>query len=219
MSQEKKEILKKLREAVSVTYDATAAKSAADEALASKVDPVEAINELSSAIRDVGNRFECGEAFLPHLVLAGEAMKAAVNILETALSSGQRLAMKASKVVFGTVKGDIHDIGKNIVIVMLKAAGFDVVDLGVDVPNSIFISEAKKEEAEFICASSLLTISMEEIADLIKDLRATGLRDKFKVMAGGGAVTENWAKSIGSDAYGRDAPEAVKAIRNLMKTT
>jgi len=216
-NEEHKEILKKLRDAVTVGYDAEAAKSAAEEALRSKIDPVHAINELSKGIREVGDKFECGQAFLPELVMAGDAMKAAVAVLETPLSKEQRQAMQAGIVVFGTVKGDIHDIGKNIVVVMLEAAGFEVVDLGVDVPGSTFVSEAKNTGASFICASSLLTVTMQEIADLIQDLKRGGVRDKYKVLAGGGAVTQDWAKAIDSDGYGKDASEAVKVMEKLAK--
>ena len=216
-AEEKKELFNKLRDAVSVTYDPEAARAAAEEVLKKNLDPLEAIDEVSSAIREVGDRFHRGEAFLPQLVIAGDAMKAALTVLETVLSKEQRASMHGERIVFGTVKGDIHDIGKNIVIMMLRSVGFEVSDMGVDVPSSKFVSQAQNESARVMCASSLLTVTMEEIADLIQDVKRMGLRDRLKVVAGGGAVTRDWAEKIGADGYGRDAAEAVKVVSGLMQ--
>jgi methylmalonyl-CoA mutase cobalamin-binding domain/chain len=216
-TEEKEELFKKLRDAVSVTYDPEAATAAASEVLKKNLDPLEAINEVSSAIREVGDRFHRGEAYLPQLVIAGDAMTAALTVLETALSKEQRASIHPERIVFGTVKGDIHDIGKNIVIMILRSAGFDVSDMGVDVSNSKFVSEAQEKDAHVICASSLLTVTMEEITDLIQDLKRMRLRARFKVVAGGGAVTRDWTEEIGADGYGRDAAEAVKTISGLVQ--
>ena len=216
MSEE--EILRKLREAVSVKLDAVAAKEAAEEALRKKVDPMKAIYVLSQEIRGLGDSFECNNIFLPQLVLGGDAMSAAVTVLETAISKEQKKSLEVGRIVFGTAKGDIHDIGKSIVIAMLRASGFEVFDLGVDVSGSKFIEEAKKTNADAICASSLLTVTMQEIADLVQELKNAGLRDRFKVMVGGGATSKEWAKQIGADGYAKDATEAVRVAKELLSS-
>ncbi len=212
MSEE--EILGNLRNSV-LTYDLDGAKKAAEEAIKANVDPLKAIERgLAPAIREVGERFHRYEIFLPHVIIAADVMAAAMQILEAALPRDKVPKRKA--IVIGTVEGDIHEIGKNVVAMMLKVAGFDVYDLGVDVKVSSFIDKAQAHGAEVIAMSSLMTTSMPNMGDLIEDLRSTNQREKFRVVVGGGPVTQGYAEKIGSDGFGRDGDEAVKVVKKLV---
>ncbi len=199
--------------------DADAAEESAQTALAAGLDPLQILNEgLMRGADDVGKRFESGEYFLPELMLAGRALKAAMDIVKPALLekyAGADSQVKGT-VVAATVQTDIHDIGKNIVASMLTAAGFDVVDMGVDVPIKSIIDKAEELGAQVIALSALLTTSMPFIKDLIELLKARGLREKYIVLVGGASVTEEWAKGIGADGTARNAAEAVKLARELI---
>ncbi len=199
--------------------DAEAAQESAQSALAAGLDPLLILNEgLMRGADDVGKRFERGEYFLPELMLAGRALKAAMDIVKPALLekySGADSQVKGI-VVAATVQTDIHDIGKNIVASMLMAAGFEVVDMGVDVPIKAIIDKAEELGAQVIALSALLTTSMPFIKDLIELLKARGLREKYIVLVGGASVTEEWAKSIGADGTARNAAEAVQLARKLI---
>ncbi|MBM4237332.1 MAG: hypothetical protein FJ151_02475, partial [Euryarchaeota archaeon] len=197
------------------TYDLDGAKKAAEEAIKANVDPLNAIEKgLAPAIREVGERFHRYEIFLPHVIIAADVMAAAMRILEAALPRDK--VPKRKGIVIGTVEGDIHEIGKNVVAMMLKVAGFDVYDLGVDVKVSSFIDKAQAHGAEVIAMSSLMTTSMPNMGDLIEDLRSTNIRERFKVVVGGGPVTQGYADKIGSDGFGRDGDEAVKVVKKLV---
>jgi corrinoid protein of di/trimethylamine methyltransferase len=210
----KEHYYEKLRQAV-LNYDAEGAKKTAEEALKAGVDPVQAIEKgLTVGIREVGEKFHRLEIFLPHLIMAADAMMAAVKVLEAAFPK-DRVATKA-KFVIGCAKGEEHDIGKNIVAAMLKAAGFDVYDIGRNVDVSVFINKAKEVNADIIGMSALMTSTMPEQADLVKELKHMGLKDKFKVMIGGGQVTPEWVKETGADGYGKDASEAVEVAKKLI---
>jgi len=212
MSEE--EILGNLRQAV-LNYDSDGARKAAEEAIKANVDPLKAIEGgLAPAIREVGERFHRYEIYLPHVIIAADAMTAAMQILEAALPRDKVPTRKA--IVIGTVEGDIHEIGKNVVAIMLKVAGFEVYDLGVDVKVSSFIDKAQAQGADVIAMSSLMTTSMPNMGDLIDDLRSTNLRERFKVVVGGGPVTQGYADKIGSDGFGRDGDEAVKVVKRLV---
>ena len=168
---------------------------------------------LVPGLDEVGRKFQEGEYFFPELLVAGEATKAAMACLKPALSSGG--AITVGKYVIGTVKGDIHDIGKNIVIMMLEGNGWDVTDLGTDVPADQFCQAVKDEECQILGLSALLTTTIPHLAETIETLKTAGLRDKVKVMVGGVSVSQDYADQIGADAYGRDAFEAVVQARKL----
>lgn len=200
-----------------VDCDAEGATAKAEELLTEGVDPVLALKTtLDRAARIVGEKFDSGEYFLPHLVMAGDAMTVVAEVLEAAFPKGEASTKKT--VLIATVEADLHSVGKNIVGMMLRAAGFNVVDLGVDVKSSAIIAKAKEVNADIIALSSLLTTTMPYQREVIDDLKAVGLRDRFTVMVGGGAVTKQWADQIGADGYGRDAIEAVKVAKVLVET-
>ncbi|RCK71748.1 MAG: 5-methyltetrahydrofolate--homocysteine methyltransferase [Anaerolineae bacterium] len=189
------------------------------EALKAGESPLRILNEgLMPGADIVGKRFEEGEYFLPDLMLAGRALKAAMEILKPLLASAAAAdpSLKKAKIVIATVQTDIHDIGKNIVASMLAAAGYDVIDMGVDVPLNSIIDKAEETKADIIALSALLTTSMPYMKDLIDLLQARGLRQKYRVMVGGASVTPEWAESIGADGTGRDAVEAVRLARRLL---
>jgi trimethylamine corrinoid protein len=210
------EILQRLSDAVQ-TYDSDAATEAARAATEYGVSPVKAIEEgLAVGLRVIGDKFEEGELWLPHLVLGAEAMEAAVKVLEEHMPLEELEAISRGTVVIGTVEGDLHDLGLRIVASMLRANGFKVHDLGCDTGSLDFIDKAKDAKADIIAVSSLMTTTMPFMKDLIEALEASGIRDQYKVLVGGGPVSEEWAKLIGADGYGRDAAEAVRTALELV---
>ena len=210
------EILQKLSNAV-VNFDSDAAADAARAAVETNIDLVKAVEEgLAIGLKEVGDKFERGELWLPHLMLGADAMEAAMKILEEHIPPEQLKATSSGTVVIGTVEGDLHDLGLRIVAAMLRANGFKVYDLGCETRSLAFIEKAKEVDADIIAASSLMTTTMPFMKDLIEALEASGLRDRFKVLVGGGPVTEEWAGMIGADGYGRDAAEAVRVARDFV---
>jgi corrinoid protein of di/trimethylamine methyltransferase len=208
--------IKKLHEAV-LNYDIEQAEQVATEAVQAGVNPLEAIEKgLSAGIREVGDRFHRFEVFLPHLVLASDAATAAMNILIKALSEDQLSAVQRGRIIVGTVEGDLHDLGKNVVVMMLKAAGFEVFDLGKDVKTDVIVERAQELKVDVIAVSSLMTTTRPYQRELVEELERLGLRDQFKVIVGGGPVTQEWATSIGADGYGRDALEAIAEANRLL---
>jgi len=211
---EKEELFKEAGKAIiNANKDRTAelARMAVDQGL----DPLEVINKgFRPGITKVGELFDRGEIFLPQLIMSAEAMKAATDILNAAVPSEQRRAV--GKVVIGTALGDIHDIGKSIVVSFLQANGFEVYDLGRDVEIQRFIDKATEVDANIIGVSALLTTTMTGQKTLIEELTKAGLRDRFKVMVGGAPVTQRWADRIGADAYGVDAADAVQKAMQLV---
>ena len=202
-----------------VDGDTDLATEATQAALDAGVDPLQLLNVgLMSGAEEVGARFERGEYFLPELMLAGRALKAAMEVVKPPLlekySEGE--GKVKGKVVAATVQTDIHDIGKNIVASMMTAAGFEVTDMGVDVPIKSIIDKAEELGAQIISLSALLTTSMPFMKDLIDLLVARGIREKYVVLVGGASVTEDWAKAIGADGTARNAAEAVKLARAKM---
>lgn len=167
---------------------------------------------LIGAMDKVGQRFSEGEFFVPEMLLAAKAMKAGLNELKPFLAQGE--TKKQGTIVIGTVKGDLHDIGKNLVAMMMEGAGFEVVDLGVDVDTEKFLATAKERNADIICMSALLTTTMPSMEVTIKTIREQGLN--YKTMVGGAPVTERFAQIIGADGWSEDAPGAVETARRLM---
>ncbi len=209
------EYLEKLRKAI-LNFDVDGAREAAKEAMSAGVDPVKAIEEgLAPAIREVGDMFHRDEIFLPHVVMASDAMTAAIEVIEPHISKEDLERTKKGVAVIGTVEGDIHEIGKNVVTMMLKAAGFEVIDLGTNVSAEKFVEKAKDVGADIIACSSLMTTTMPYMKEVIEEVERQGLKGKIKVMVGGGPVTRDWAEEIGADGYGKDADEAVKVATEL----
>lgn len=208
-------VLKQLQESI-LTCDSDAAVSAAKAAIQAKMDPLQAIEKgLVPAIEQVGEKFERMELYLPELMLAGDAMKSALGLLLPLVPKGQKTS-KAT-VVIGTVQGDVHEIGKNIVSSLLLAGGFDVVDLGVDVKTSVFVDEARTRRAKIIGASALMSSTIGSQKDIVDFLMASKDRKKFAVLVGGGPTTSDWAKEIGADGWGKDAVSAVKLAAKFAK--
>lgn len=216
MSDEKAVIIERLRQAV-INYDGEATKEAAKQALAAKVDPVEALEKgLASGIKEVGDRFQSGECFLPHIVMAADAMMEGAKILREGLPKEDLAKLRRGTVVIATVEGDLHDLGKNIVAMMLKANGFDVYDIGKDARSDAIIAKAKEVNADIIAISSLMSTTRPYQRELIDELKRLGLRDRFMVMVGGGPVHRQWAEEIGADGYGYNAAEGVQEALKLM---
>ena len=186
-------------------------------AIENGTDPLDIVQKcLVPILDDIGEQFSRLELFLPDLVMAADVAKAVKDEIRAHLLSTSGDATTAAKVVIGTVQGDVHDIGKNIVATLLEVNGFEVFDLGNDVKPFDFIETAKKEKADIIAMSSLLTTSMPYMVDTLKNLNGLGVRDQFKVIVGGGPVSEDWAKEIGADGYSTDANEAVELCKKLM---
>ena len=186
-------------------------------AIEAGTDPLDIVQKcLVPILDDIGEQFARLELFLPDLVMAADVAKAVKDEIRAHLLSSSAEATAAAKVVIGTVQGDVHDIGKNIVATLLEVNGFEVFDLGNDVKPFDFIETAKKEKADIIAMSSLLTTSMPYMVDTLKNLNGLGVRDQFKVIVGGGPVSEDWAKEIGADGYSNDANEAVELCKKLM---
>jgi corrinoid protein of di/trimethylamine methyltransferase len=211
------DIIKGLEQAV-LDCDTDGARQWAAKALEEKVDLMQAMNlGLIKGIKAMGDAFGKGEAFLPDLILSSEAMKAASDMFEEALrQSGAVWKSAGGTLVIGTVKGDIHDIGKTLVATLFKAAGYTVIDLGVDVPKEKFVEAVASHKPDILGISSLLTTGAGEQKAVIDALQEQGLRDRVAIMVGGGAVTQAWADQIGADAYAGDAREAVESGNALM---
>ncbi len=195
--------------------DEKVAVEVAKRSLEAGMDPLEMINEgFSEGIRRMGDLFDRGKVFLPTLIIASEAMTAAVRILEQALPQTET-GKKLATVVLGTIEGDLHDIGKGIVAVMLRVYGFDVRDLGRDVPIDVFVSKAKEFDADVVGSSALMTTTQVGQKALEKALKEAGLRDRVKTIVGGAVATDEWAEKIGADLYAEDAGEAVMKLKEL----
>ncbi|GAB4537640.1 MAG: corrinoid protein [Anaerolineae bacterium] len=208
------EIFDKLSQAV-IDGEPEEAEALARQALEQGIDPLACINQgLTPGINRVGELFSSGEYFLPDLIIGGEAMKSALAILEPALVGSQERQV-LGRVVLGTVKGDMHEIGKTLVGTMLTAHGFQVTDIGIDRPAADFVAAVKENGATLVGASALLTTTMPEQKNIIEELKEAGLRDKVKVMVGGAPVTQTWADQIGADGYAEDAIGAVALARRL----
>jgi corrinoid protein of di/trimethylamine methyltransferase len=187
----------------------------AQEYLDEGLDAVEMIEKgLSEGIRKLGDLFDRGEVFLPHLIIASEAMTAAVKVLEQAMPADQ-VGKKLAKVVIGTVEGDVHDIGKGIVATMLRVYGFDVIDLGRDVPIATFVEKAKETDADVVGSSALMTTTQVGQKALEQALKDAGIRDKLTTMVGGAATTGHWAAKIGATFWAENAGDTVMKLKEI----
>lgn len=210
------ELFKKMAQSV-IDGDSDQAVMLANQAISAGIDPLRAITDgFVQGVNQVGESFSCGAAFLPELVMAGEAMKAAVAALEPEMQKRGTTRQVLGKVVLATVEGDIHEIGKSLVGTMLSASGFQVYDLGVDVPTGKIIEKIKEVDANLVGLSALLTTTMVKQREVIQELDKLGLRAKVKVMVGGAPVTRDWVQKIEADGYSEDAIGAVAVAKQLV---
>ena len=208
------EDLKKLYTAI-LDGDATAAHEITEKALAAGANPVELVNDhMIPAMGEVGRRFECNEFFVPELLIAARAMKSALALVRPLLAASG--AKPAGRVVVGAVRGDLHDIGKNLVAAMLEGNGFEVIDLGVNVSPEQFIIGVKEKGANLIAMSALLTTTMPAMRTTIDALKVAGVRDKVKVLIGGAPITQKYADEIGADGYSDNAVGAVSVAKQVL---
>jgi corrinoid protein of di/trimethylamine methyltransferase len=210
------ELFKKMAQSI-IDGDSDLSVELAKESIAANIDPIQAITDgFVMGVNHVGAAFANGDAFLPELVMAGEAMKAAVLTLEPEMAKRGTHRTMLGKVVLATVEGDIHEIGKSLVGTMLSASGFDVYDLGVDVSSAKILAKVKEVDADIVAMSALLTTTMVKQKEVIDVLDKEGLRRKVKVMVGGAPVTRDWVQRIEADGYSEDAIGAVNVARQLM---
>jgi len=210
------ELFKKMAQSI-IEGDSELALTLAKESINEQVNPLDAITKgFVVGVNTVGAAFGRGEAFLPELVMAGEAMKAAVGVLDPELKKRGAERKMLGKVVIATVEGDIHEIGKSLVATMLGASGFEVFDLGVDAPSDKIIGKALEVNADISAMSALLTTTMVKQKEVIEELEKEGLRRKIKIMVGGAPVTRDWVNAIGADGFSEDAIGAVAMAKQLM---
>jgi len=213
---DKAKLLAEMKTAV-LEGEIEAGKTLARQALDAGVDPLECIeNGFVAGINEVGALYEAGDMFLPELVAAAEVMKEALAVLEPELLKSKQSRDILGRVIIGSVAHDIHDIGKDIVASMLTASGFEVFNLGIDVPGETFISKVKELKPDLVGMSALLTTTMPEQKNIIEMLNKAGLRDSVRVMVGGAPVNREWAEEINADGFAENAVEAVKLAKALM---
>jgi corrinoid protein of di/trimethylamine methyltransferase len=206
--------LQPLYEAI-LTGDAKTAKATTEKALAAGADPLKLVQEfMIPAMAEVGRRFECNDYFVPELMLAAHAMKGALDPIRPLLAA--RGTQPAGRVIIGTVKGDLHDIGKNLVIAMLEGGGYEVQDLGVNVPPEQFIHKIKEKGADVVAMSALLTTTMPAMKTTIDAMKQAGIRNQVKIIVGGAPITRKFADEIGADGYTETAVGAVALARKVM---
>ncbi len=210
----KEELFAKIKDAV-IEMDDETVESLCNEAIAENFDATEVIREgLIKGMDRVGELYATGEYFLPEVLTASFALNAGVDILKPYMK--KEVSTKPVKIVIGVVEGDTHDIGKNLVKIMCESAGFEVIDLGRDVPINEFVDVAEKENADFILMSTLMTTTMSGMKAVVDELTARGIRDKYKVMIGGGPISQKFCDEIGADAYTVDAASCVKKIKEIV---
>lgn len=187
------------------------------QALDSGLEPLTIINEgLVPGMNIVGERFQSGEYFLPHLIIAANGMQRAMELLEPELTARQQVVEAAGTMVIGSVAGDIHEIGKTLVATMMSASGFQVYDLGVDVPTETFVSKVQETGANLLGLSALLTTTMTVQREVVEALEEAGIREQVKVIVGGAPVSQEWAETIGADGYAEDAVGAIELAKHLL---
>jgi len=212
-----KTVLEKLKKSI-FDYDETAIAGFTREAIEEGIDPIEAIDALVEAITMIGDRFNEGELFLPELMLAAKTMNNAMPLLQDEIIKRGLKRASAGKIIIGTVFGDIHTIGINMVSTLLTSSGFEVVNLGCNVAADDFIEAVDKYKPDILAMSALLTTTAPQQKKVISSLISKGVRDKVKVMVGGGAITAEFAAEIGADGYEPTAPLAVKLAKKLMES-
>jgi len=209
------EILENLKKAI-LEYDNVKAESWARKAVEEGIDPVKAVDVLTEAIRQVGDGFGKGELWLPDLIGAASTMQAAMPIIEEQIKKTGKIRESQGRVVIGTVLGDIHSIGKDMVATLLVAGGFEVVDLGVNISAEQFVAASKEHNPGILAMSALMTMTAPEQGKVINALKKEGLRDKVKIMVGGGAITQDFADKIGADGYAVAATGATELAKRLV---
>ena len=209
------EILEDLKKTI-IEYDGEKAIVLAKKALEEKIEPIKALDAMTEAIKQVGDGFGKGELWLPDLVGAADAMSSAIPIIEEEIKRTGAKRVSLGRVVIGTVFGDIHSIGKTMVCTLLIAEGFEVYDLGINIKAEEFLEAIKKYNADVLAMSALMTMTTSEQKKVIESLKKGNLRDKIKIMVGGGAITEEFARDIGADGYDPTAPGAVKVAKELL---
>jgi 5-methyltetrahydrofolate--homocysteine methyltransferase len=198
--------------------DTPAARALTEQALGEGVDALELVQRaMGPAMEEAGRRFECNDYFVPELLLASRAMKACMEPIRPLLAS--RGSEPIARVVIGAVRGDLHDIGKNLVAALLEGGGFEVTDLGVNVPPEKFVSTAKETHSQLVAMSALLTTTMSSMRSTIEALQQAGMRSQIKIMVGGAPVNADFARKIGADGYGTNAVEALALARKLLGPT
>lgn len=207
------EILEKLKQSI-LNYDAVSAVRAADEAVKAKMDFRRALEALTETLRKLGEKFSQGEIYLPHLVMAAEAAEKATHVLQVLAPKDEKVSR--GRIVIGTVQGDIHDIGKSIVSAILRSSGFEVYDLGKDVSADRLIQKAEEVVADVIATSALMTVTIPKQKELEEELRRLNIKDKYKTIVGGGAVTPEWAEEIGADGFAWSALDSVKVLEKML---
>lgn len=212
------EIIRRLKDAI-LNFDENLARDMAEEVLRTNMNPLKAVDEgLVKGLDIIGEKYENDEIFLPELMMAAGTFQVAMKVLEPAIMARGEERVSKGTVVIGTVKGDIHRIGKDIVILLLRNSGYEVHDLGEDVDLFTFIETARKVNADAIGLSALLTSTLSGQKDVIDALIQNGERGKYIVMVGGGAVTQEWAESIGADLYAENAQTAVRMLNEMIKS-
>ena len=190
--------------------------STTQEALQENIDPQTLISDyLIKGMEEIGTQFEAGKAYVPNLLMSARAMKGALELLKPYMENDKN-TISLGKVVIGTVKGDLHDIGKNLVSSMLEGCGFEVINLGVDVSDEKFVEAAKEQKANIVCMSALLTTTMVYMKEVIKAFEKAGIRNDVKIMIGGAPLSEKFAEEIGADGYSDNANAAVTLARKLL---
>jgi 5-methyltetrahydrofolate--homocysteine methyltransferase len=184
------------------------------EALDSRIDPMKIMDAIGRGLEEVGRKYENGEYFLMELMLVGDMAKELMDMISASYPSDKR--PRRGKVVIGTVEGDIHDIGKNLVAIMLSSAGFEVKDLGTDVSSEKFVEAVKRERPDILALSGLLTVCLDQFRSVIQELTNAGLRANIRIIAGGRPITQQFAEEIGADAYGKDAVDAITICNRLL---
>ena len=206
--------LKSLHDAV-VNGDSKTAKTVTEQAIKDGIEPMKLVQDyMMPAMDEVGRRFECSEYFVPELLLSARAMKGALELLRPLLSKSG--AQPVGRVVVGTVKGDLHDIGKNLVASMLEGGGFEVTDMGVNVTPEQFVAAVKEKQPQILALSALLTTTMAAMKDTIEALKTSGVRHQVKVLIGGAPITQRFADEIGADGYGESAAVVTHLARRVM---
>lgn len=212
---EKEELIRKLFTAVE-EGSAEESSSLVERSVEAGYDPLDVLEGVTGALKEVGERFGQGEVFLTDLMFCGEAGKAAMKILTKEIKRQKKVVPYKGRVLIGTVAGDIHDIGKSLVVAMLSAEGFEVVDLGIDVPDETFVEKVRELKPDVLGLSALITPTMFKFKDVVEALEDTGLRGGVKVIIGGASVNTEWTLSSGADAFGSDAVDAIAKVKELL---